>query len=191
MKTRDEALSLLHEYTKSESLIKHSLSVEACMRWYGKYYNLDEDEIDKWGITGLLHDFDYEAYPEPTAPDGHPFKGNTILKELGYPEDVMDAIMGHAEYSGVKRETLMAKALFAVDELSGLITACVLVRPDKSIEGLKLKSVKKKLKDKAFARGCNRDDIRNGAIELEIELDDHINNLITALTEVADELGLK
>lgn len=191
MKTRKDALSLLHEYTKSESLIKHSLAVEACMRWYGNHYGLNADEIDKWGITGLLHDFDYEAYPEPTAPDGHPYKGNQILNELGYPKDVLDAIMGHAEYTGVKRESLMAKTLFAVDELSGLITACVLVRPDKSIENLKLKSVKKKLKDKAFARGCNRDDIKNGAIELDIELDDHINNVISALNNISEELGLK
>lgn len=190
MKTRDEALALLTEYTKTDSLIKHSLAVEAGMRWYGKHFGLRDEEIDKWGITGLLHDFDYERYPDPTPPEGHPYKGNAILTELGYPEDVRQAIMGHALYTGTPRDTQMAKTLFAVDELSGLVTACVWVRPDKSIHTLEVSSVKKKLKDKAFARGCNRDDIKQGALELGIELDIHIGNVISSLREVAQDLGI-
>lgn len=183
---RDAALALVHEYVTSQSLRKHAESVEACMIWYAKFFQkthpeITESEILKWGITGLIHDFDYEKYPEPTAPDGHPFKGNQILKELGYPQDVLDAIMGHATYSGVARTTLMAKTLFAVDELSGLVTAAALVRPDKSIAALEPRSVIKKMKDKAFARGCNRDDIRLGAEELGVELEQHIGNVIEAL----------
>jgi len=170
MKTRDEALALLHEYTKSQSLINHALSVEACMRWYGDHFTKQGEsvELELWGNTGLLHDFDYEIFPEPVSPNGHPFKGCSILAELGYPETMQRAILGHALYSNVPRDTLMAKALFAVDELSGLITASVLVRPDKSIFNLEVKSVMKKFKDKAFARGCNRDDIRLGSEELGI-----------------------
>ena len=187
MKTREEALALLHEYTKSESLIKHGLAVEAAMLWYAKYYEIDPEEQVKWGITGLLHDFDYEKYP---SAEDHPFKGNEILKELEYPEDICTAIMGHATYSGVPRESLMAKALFAVDELTGLITASVLVRGDKSIHELKLKSVKKKFKTLRFAAGVNRDDVRQGAEELGIELDQHIQNVIDGMKEAADELGL-
>jgi len=190
MKTRDESLALLHEYTKSESLLKHAYSVEASMRWYAKHFEQSEQDIERWATAGLLHDFDYEMYPEPVAPDGHPFKGSEILKAAGYDQEIRDAIMGHADYTGVARETLMAKALFAVDELSGLIIAATLVRPDKSLNSLELKSVKKKLKDKAFARGCNREDIINGAIELEIDLDQHISNVILAQREVADQLGL-
>ena len=190
MQNRNEACALLHEYTQSDSLRKHAYAVEAAMRWYAEKFELSEEEVEKWAITGLLHDFDYEKYPEPVAPDGHPYKGESILKEMGYPEEVTTAIMGHAEYTGVTRETQLAKTLFAVDELSGLITACVLVRPDKSIHTLKVKSVKKKLKDKAFARGCNRDDIRKGAEELEIELGEHIENVISALQREAEALGL-
>lgn len=190
MKSRDESLALLQEYTKSDSLLKHAYSVEAAMRWYANHFGLAEDEVDKWGITGLLHDFDYEMFPEPVAPEGHPFKGNQILKEVGYPEDVTTAIMGHADYTNVARETQLAKALFACDELTGLITASVLVRPDKSIHNLQVKSVKKKFKDKAFARGCNRDDIRLGAEEIGIELSEHMQNVITAMQGIADELGL-
>ena len=190
MKSRDEALALLHEYTKSESLIKHAMSVEAGMCWYAKHFDCSEEEVGKWGITGLLHDFDYEMFPDPVDPDGHPFKGNKILEEAGYPVDVRTAIMGHALYTNVPRETQMAKTLFAVDELSGLITAAVYVRPDKSIHNLQVKSVKKKFKDKAFARGCNRDEMKQGAEELGVEMDEHIQNVITAMQEVADELGL-
>jgi predicted hydrolase (HD superfamily) len=190
MKSRDEALALLQEYTKSESLLKHAHAVEAAMLWYARHYGVGEDEALMWGMTGLLHDFDYEQWPKPVEPDGHPFKGNAILAEVGCPEEIRIAIMGHATYSGVPRESQMAKVLFAVDELTGLITASVLVRPDKSIHSLKLKSVKKKFKDKAFAKGCNREDIRQGAEELGVELDEHIQNVIAAMQEAADELGL-
>lgn len=190
MKTRQEALALLHDYTQSQSLIKHALSVEAAIRWYGTYFNQTPEEIERWGLAGLLHDFDYEKYPDPTPPDGHPYKGNHILGELGYDQDIRDAIMGHAEYTGVPRTTLMAKTLFAVDELSGLVTASVYVRPDKSIHTIDSSSVMKKFKDKAFARGCNRDDIRIGAEEIGIELKTHMDNVITALRGVAVELGL-
>ena len=187
MKTRDEALALLQEYTKGPSLLGHALGVEACMRWYAGHFAQGGHGTDAelWGITGLLHDFDYEMYPEPVSPDGHPFKGNTILGELGYPAELRTAIMGHALYSGVPRVSLLDKTLFAVDELSGLITASVLVRPDKSIHNLEVKSVMKKMKDKAFARGCNRDDIRLGAEELGIPLEQHAANCILAMQAIA------
>jgi len=190
MPDRAAALALLHEYVQSDSLRKHMLGVEAAMRWHATTAGCSPDEIERWGITGLLHDFDYERYPEPTAPEGHPFKGNTILAELGYPEEIRTAIMGHATYTNVPRTTPMAKTLFAVDELSGLVTASVLVRPDKSIFNLEAKSVLKKMKDKAFARGCNRDDIKLGAAELGIELEVHVTNVITAMRMIAPELGL-
>jgi predicted hydrolase (HD superfamily) len=189
-KSRAEAWSLLNEYTTSASLLKHALSVEACMRWYAQHFEQPQAQVELWGMTGLLHDFDYEKYPEPVAPDGHPFKGQSILRELGYPEELSTAIMGHATYSGVARESLMAKTLFAVDELSGLVTAAVLVRPDKKIETLEARSVLKKMKDKAFAKGCNRDDIRLGAEELKLELAQHVENVITAMRAQAAELGL-
>ena len=190
MHNREAALQLLQEYTKTQSLINHALTVEACMRWYADYYAPQHPEIDKemWGMTGLLHDFDYEMYPTATPPDGHPYKGESILTGLGYPEALRKAIMGHALYTNTPRDTLMAKALFAVDELSGLITAAVLVRPDKSIHNLEVKSVVKKLKDKAFARGCNRDDIRLGAEELAIPLDQHIQHCVTAMTPLSKTL---
>lgn len=189
-KTREEAEALLHEYTKTKSLINHALSVEACMNWYAQYFKEQGSDVDTlaWSITGLLHDFDYEMFPEPTAPHGHPFKGNAILEELGYPAEIRAAIMGHAHYTNTPRETLMAKALFAVDELSGLITASVLVRPDRSIHNLEVKSVLKKFKDKAFARGCNRDDIRLGAEELAIPLEQHTANCIEAMRPLAATL---
>lgn len=184
--SRENAWELLCEYTKGESLRKHALAVEAAMRGYARHYGEDEE---LWGITGLLHDMDYERYPEPNE-NGHPYIGCAVLSDQGYPEEVIQAILGHAHYTGVERSSLMAKALFACDELSGLIIAAVLVRPDKSLHSLKLKSVKKKLKDKAFARGVNRDDIRLGAEELEVELDTHIENVIAALALAASELGL-
>ncbi|MBX7139316.1 MAG: HAD family hydrolase [Oligoflexia bacterium] len=183
-KSRDEAFALLSEYTKSESLIKHALAVEAGMRWYAAHFNIPAAEAEKWGLTGLLHDFDYEAHPDPTPPEGHPFFGNRLLGELGYSDDIREAIMGHALYTGVPRTSQMAKALFAVDELSGLIVASALVRPDKSLKTLEASSVVKKMKDKGFARGCNREDIKLGAEELGVELPQHISNLITALREV-------
>ena len=182
--THDEAWVMLCEHTKSDSLIKHMLAVEACMRSYAVKFGEDEA---KWGIVGLLHDFDYEMYPNP--PD-HPEKGGEILKAHGYPDDVIYAIRSHAEYTGCPRNSLMDKTLFACDELAGFITAVTLVRPDKTIRGLEPRSVRKKMKDKAFARSVNRDDIVNGAKELGIELDEHIAFCIRAMEEAAESLGL-
>jgi putative nucleotidyltransferase with HDIG domain len=181
---RTQAWNLLCEYTQSESLRKHMLAVEACMRAYARKFNEDEN---KWGITGLLHDFDYEKYPTPAE---HPFVGNKILEERGYPEDVRRAILSHADYSGVKRESLMEKALYACDELSGFITASALVKPNKSLAEVEAKSVRKKMKDKAFARSVNRDDIINGAADLGIDLEEHIAFCIEAMKSIAGELGL-
>lgn len=181
---RTSTLTLLFEYTKSESLRKHALTVEASMRAYAKKNSADEE---LWGITGLIHDFDYEMFPQ--APD-HPMKGTEILKEKGYPDEIRTAILGHASYTGVPRESLMAKTLFACDELCGFIVACTLVRPNKKIDGLEVSSVKKKLKDKAFARNVNRDDITQGATELDVPLDEHIQFVIDALKAKAVELGL-
>src|SRR5256884_3460180 len=182
--SRDAAWGLLCEYTQSESLRKHMLAVEACMRAYARKYGDDEE---KWGITGLLHDFDYEKYPTPQE---HPFVGNKILEERGYPEAVRRAILSHADYSGVKRETLMEKTLFACDELAGFITATALVKPSKSLAEVDAKSIRKKMKDKAFARSVNRDDIVNGAADLGVDLDEHIAFCIDAMKAIAGELGL-
>lgn len=181
---RNDALALLQEYTKSESLLKHAFAVEESMRAYAKKFN--EDELT-WAITGLLHDFDYEKFP--TAEE-HPFKGAEILKGKGYPTDMIEAILGHADFTGVERKSLLAKTLFAVDELSGFLLACAYVMPDKKIASLKVKSVKKKLKDKAFARAVNRDDIIKGAQELNVDLDEHIAFLINALNEIADKINI-
>ncbi len=182
--TREEAYALLTEYTKKENLIKHALAVEAAMRAYARKFGEDEEA---WGIVGLLHDFDYEKYP---SLEDHPFKGAEILREKGYPEEWIEAILGHAEHTGVPRKTNMAKALFAVDELCGFITAVALVRPDKKLDSVKVKSVKKKLKDKAFARQVSREDIRKGAEELGVDLDEHIAFVLEAMKSVADKLGL-
>jgi len=181
---REQAWCLLTEFTQSESLRKHALAVEACMRAYARKHGEDEN---KWAITGLLHDFDYEKFP--TAEE-HPYKGNEILRERGYPEDVLRAIMSHAEYTGVTRETPMEKTLFACDELAGLITATALVKPSKSLAEVDAKSVRKRMKDKAFARSVNRDDIINGAAALGVDLDGHITFCIEAMKSVADRLGL-
>ena len=181
---REQAWALLNEYTKKDNLIKHALAVEAAMRAYAKKFNEDE-EI--WGTVGLLHDFDYERFP--TAED-HPYKGSEILREKGVDESWVKAILGHADYTGVERDTLMAKTLFAVDELTGMITAATLVRPSKKIEDLKVKSVKKKLKDKSFAASVNRDDIQKGAEELGVDLSEHIQFVIDAMKSVSDDLGL-
>lgn len=183
---RDKSLALLQEYTKSESLLKHAMAVESAMVWYARHFN---ESILLWGATGLLHDFDYEQFPDPT-PDGHPFVGCGILRDLGYPEELIEAILGHAQYSGVPRVTALAKTLFACDELCGLVTASVLVRPDRSIHALEVSSVKKKMKDKAFARGVNRDDIHQGCAELALPLEEHIANVITAMRAEAEALGL-
>src|SRR5712671_2085313 len=186
MLDRASAWGLLCEYTQSESLRKHALAVEACMRAYAKKFGGGEDEL-KYAVTGLLHDFDYEKYP--TAEE-HPFVGNKILAEREYPEDVRRAILSHANYSGVKRESLMEKALFACDELAGLITAATLVKPSKNIADLDAGSVRRKMKDKAFARSVSRDDITSGATDLRVELDEHISFCIAAMKEIAGELGL-
>jgi putative nucleotidyltransferase with HDIG domain len=181
---RAQAWGLLCEYTQSESLRKHMLAVEACMRAYARKYSQDEN---KWGITGLLHDFDYEKYPTPAE---HPFVGNKILEERGYPEEIRRAILSHADYSGVKRESLMEKTLYACDELSGFITASALVKPNKSLAEVEAKSVRKKMKDKAFARSVSRDDIINGAADLGVDLEEHIAFCIEAMKAIAGELGL-
>lgn len=181
---RQQAWDLLCEYTQNENLRKHALAVEAAMRAYARRFGEDEE---LWGIVGLIHDFDYEKYP--TAQD-HPFKGTEILREKGWPEEIVKAVLSHARYTGITRDSLMEKTLFAVDELTGLITAVALVRPSKSIHDVKLKSVKKKWKDKSFAAGVNRVDIEEGASDLEIELSEHIAIVLEAMQSIADELGL-
>lgn len=181
---RDEALVILHEFTKSESLRKHALAVEACVVAYAR--KLGEDET-KWAVTALLHDFDYEMHPE--APD-HPMKGEPMLAERGVHEDVRRAILSHANYSGVPRESPLEKTLFACDELAGFLTAVSYVKPSKSISEVDVKSVRKKLKDKAFARSVSRDDIENGARELGVDLDQHIEFCIEAMRARAADLGL-
>jgi len=181
---RSDALTLLQEYTKSDALLKHMYAVEAAMRAYARKYNQDEEV---WGITGLLHDFDYETYP--TAPD-HPRKGYEILKEKGYSEEVRIAILGHVPQINVPRESLMAKTLYACDELCGFIMACSFVRPNK-IADLEVSSVKKKMKDKAFARNVSREDILQGTAELGVPLQEHIQFVIDAMKGIAKELGLE
>ena len=181
---RADAWCLLTGFTQSESLRKHALAVEACMRAYARK-NGAEEEL--WGLVGLLHDFDYEKYP--TAEE-HPYKGNEILKEKGYSEEVRRAIMSHAEYTGVARVTPLEKTLFACDELAGFITACALVKPGKSLAEVEAGSVRKKMKDKAFARSVNRNDIIQGAAELGLELEEHIAFCIEAMKSIAGELGL-
>jgi putative nucleotidyltransferase with HDIG domain len=182
--TRQEAYQLLTEYTQKDSLIKHALAVEAAMRAYAQKFGEDEES---WGIVGLLHDFDYEKHP---TPEEHPYVGAEILRKKGVPESWVRAILGHADYTGVPRDTLMAKTLFAVDELSGFLTAVAYVRPEKSLAEVTVKSVKKKLKDKRFAAAVSREDIANGAAELGIDLDTHIDFTIKALQKVSDQLGL-
>ncbi len=183
--TREDALALLYEYTKSDSLRRHALGVEQAMRKMAEKYNGNSVE---WGLTGLLHDFDYEMYP---TLEEHPYKGNKILKEQDYPESICNAIMGHATYTGVPRDTDMAKALFAVDELTGFIFAVTYVRPSKSILEVQPKSVKKKLKQRSFAASVNRDDIFQSINELDVDMTEHIQFVIDALKEKAEELGLK
>ena len=182
---REDAMKLLYEYTKTDSLRRHALGVEQSMRKMAVKYNGDPNE---WGITGLMHDFDYELHP---TIEEHPYKGNEILKSKGYPESITQAIMGHATYTGVSRETDMAKALFAVDELTGFIFAVTYVRPSKSIFEVKPKSVKKKLKQKSFAASVLREDIFQSVEELGVDLTEHIQFVIDALAEKAEELGLK
>jgi putative nucleotidyltransferase with HDIG domain len=184
MNPREAAWCLLTEFTQSESLRKHALAVEACMRAYARK---NEEDEELWGTVGLIHDFDYERYP---TTEEHPYKGNEILRERGYSDEVRRAIMSHAEYTGVSRVTEMEKTLFACDELAGFITACALVKPGKSLAEVEANSVRKKMKDKAFARSVNRNDIIQGAAELGVELEQHITSCIEAMRSVASELGL-
>jgi putative nucleotidyltransferase with HDIG domain len=184
MSQRETAWCLLTEFTQSESLKKHALAVQACMRAYARKSGADEE---LWGLVGLLHDFDYEKYP---SAEGHPYKGSEILKERGYSEEVRRAILSHAQYTGVARVSAMEKTLFACDELAGFITACALVKPGKSLAEVEAPSVRKKMKDKAFARSVHREDIIEGAADLRLELEQHIAFCIEALKGVARELGL-
>jgi predicted hydrolase (HD superfamily) len=193
--SRESAWSLLTEYTQSESLRKHAKAVEACMRAYAQKVARDNGlnaeeaaELElKYSITGLLHDFDYEKFPTPQE---HPFVGNKILAERGYPDDIRRAILSHADYAGVPRETHMENVLFACDELAGFITATALVKPSKSLAEVDAKSIRKKMKDKAFARSVSRDDITNGAAALGVDLDEHISFCIEAMKKIAPDLGL-
>src|ERR1700690_2517402 len=184
MNQREAAWCLLTEFTQSESLRKHALAVEACMRAYARKFSADEE---LWGTVGLIHDFDYEKFP---SRDDHPYKGNEILKDRGYSDEIRRAIMSHAEYSGVTRDSQMEKALFACDELAGFITACALVKPGKSLAEVDAKSVRRKMKDKAFARGVKREDVINGAADLGVDLEEHIAFCIEALRGIAEKLGL-
>jgi predicted hydrolase (HD superfamily) len=179
---RNDALQILKEYTKSDSLLKHAFAVEAAMRAYAIKYNEGEE---LWGSVGLLHDFDYEMYP-----DEHPYKGSEILKNNNIADEIRTVIMSHAEFTGVPRSTLMAKVLFAVDELSGFITAVTLVRPTRALSEVKVKSVKKKMKDKNFAAKVNRDEIRRGAEELGVDFDEHVMFVVQAMSKIAGDLGL-
>jgi predicted hydrolase (HD superfamily) len=183
--SREQAWALVTEYTQSESLRKHMLGVEAAVRGYARHFGEDEDD---WGAVALLHDFDYERYPDQ---QNHPFRGVEILQAKGYPEWVTRAILSHADYSGVARESRLEKTLYACDEMSGFVTAAALVRPSKSVLDLEPASVVKRMKDKAFARAVNRDDLRRGAEELGLPLDQHIANVIAFMRERADALGLR
>ena len=182
--SRDEAWDLLCQYTEKEGLRKHGLSVEAAMRYYARQWGEDEE---LWGLTGLIHDFDYERWPDA---ENHPYRGNEILAAQGYPETMRRAIMGHAPYTGVPRDTRLAKALFACDELAGFVVAVALIKPSKKVADVDLSSVKKRLKEKAFARGVHREDVYAGAEEIGLPLDEHIQNVIQALQAAAERLGM-
>ena len=181
---REEALAIVHQYIKSPNLIKHMLAVEAAMRFYARKYGQDEE---KWAVTALLHDFDWEIHP---TMEDHPMAGEPILREHGVPDDIIRAVLSHATHSGIPRETLMEKALFACDELTGLITAVALVRPSRALYDLKPKSVKNKWKDRSFAAGANREEIEQGAAELGVDLWDHVANVIAAMKSIAEDLDL-
>jgi len=183
--SRDAAYALMTEYTQSESLRKHMLAVEASVRGYARLWGEPEED---WAVVALLHDFDYERWPDQA---NHPFRGVEILKSQGYPEWVTRAILSHAEYSGVPRESRLEHALYACDEMSGFVTACSLVRPTKSVLDLEPASVMKRMKDKAFARAISREDLRKGAEEVSLPIDQHIGNVITFMRERADVLGLR
>jgi putative nucleotidyltransferase with HDIG domain len=182
--TRDEALALVHEFVKNENLVKHMLSVEAAMRFYAEKFG---EDAEKWAVTGLLHDFDWEIHP---TLEEHPAAGEPILRQRGVPEDIIRAIMSHADHTGVPRQTRMEKALFACDEVTGLITAVALVRPSRSLLDLEPASVKKKWKDKAFAAGANRAEIEKAAAEFGVDQWEHVGNVIQAMRRIAPELGL-
>jgi predicted hydrolase (HD superfamily) len=187
--TRDDALALVHEFTASDSLRKHMLSVEAAMRAYAMRFGEDPE---RWGLTGLVHDFDYERWPnEAHSPtEGHPSEGVRILRDRGWPDDILEAILGHGSYTGVPRVTPLAKTLFAVDELTGLITATALVKPSRSVHDVEAAGVRKKMKDKAFARGVSREDVVHGAEQLGVPLDEHIQFVIDAMRAESAALGL-
>lgn len=187
--TRESALALVHELTASESLRKHMLAVETAMRAYAGRFG---EDADRWGLAGLIHDFDYERFPNAahSPTEEHPSEGVRRLRALGWPEDILQAVLGHAQYCGVPRETRMAKALFAVDELTGLVTATALVRPSRSVHEVDARSVRKKMKDKGFARGVSREDVVQGAEELGVDLDEHIQFVIEAMQADAEALGL-
>lgn len=187
--SREETLALVHEYTASDSLRKHMLAVEGAMRAYATKFGEDPD---RWGLTGLVHDFDYERFPnEAHSPtDEHPSEGVRILRARGWPEDVLEAILGHGDYTGVSRVSRLAKTLYAVDELTGLITATALVRPSRSVHEVDARAVRKKMKDKAFARGVSREGVIAGAAELGVDLDEHIDFVIGAMRDCAESLGL-
>ncbi len=182
--TREEALAIVHEYVKNEGLVKHMLAVEAAMQYYAGKYG---EDVEKWSLTGLLHDFDWEIHP---TLEEHPLAGEPILRQRGVPEDVIRAVMSHADHTGVARVSKMEKALYACDEVTGLITAVALVRPSRSLLDLEPSSVKKKWKDRAFAAGANREEIQKAAAEFGIELWEHVGNVITAMRSIAPELGL-
>ncbi len=181
---RNEAINIVHEYVKNENLVRHMLAVEAAMRFYAEKYGENQDT---WGITGILHDFDWEIHP---TLEEHPLAGAPILRERGVPEDIVRAILSHADHTGIPRETRMEKALYACDEITGLITAVALVRPSRSLLDLEASSVKKKWKDRAFAAGANREEIAKSAEEFGIELWEHVGNVILAMRRIAPELGL-
>jgi putative nucleotidyltransferase with HDIG domain len=187
--TRDDALAIVHEHTRSDSLRKHMLAVEAAMRAYAMRFGEDPE---RWGLAGLVHDFDYERWPnEAHSPtEEHPSEGVRILRARGWPEDILEAILGHAAYTGVPRTTPLARTLFAVDELTGLVTATALVRPSRSVHEVDARSVRKKMKDKAFARGVSREDVVAGAEALGVPLDEHIDFVVAAMRGEADALGL-
>ncbi len=183
--TREAAWALLTEFTQNENLLKHALAVEAAVRGYARLYGEDED---RWGVAALIHDFDYERYPDLAD---HPFRGAETLKDRGWPEDVIRAVLSHADHTGTPRETRLEHVLFACDEMAGFVTAAALVRPSKSLLDLEAKSVVKRMKEKAFARAVSRDDLRRGADEIGLPLDEHVGNVIAFLRIKADELGLR
>lgn len=181
---REEALKIVHQYVKNPNLVKHMLAVEAAMRFYARKYDADEE---KWAVAGLLHDFDWEIHP---TMEEHPLAGEPILRQHDVPEEIIRAVLSHADHTGIPRETLMEKALYACDEITGLITAVALVRPSRALYDLKTKSVKKKWKDKSFAAGANREEIARGAEELGIDLWEHVANVIKAMDSIAEDLSL-